>query len=303
MKVIHPYFYTFLFFNFTVFLPILINGVRIISLWYSPLSDTGQQTFIFPFLIFTIIYLACSSIVGYFLYRYKENKFILVKGDFNVLNIIRSLLRDKTFRKILTLYSIAYSLSFFIVGGVILIPNINISPYFIKLTIITYDAYGIQTYFNFFVLNIPMIVFGLLNTLILSFAFMLSYYTISLMYVSYNLMKWKVPRTFRIATTNMVGGFLTASVPSIGTIAGICCLTPTAINSLLYLASSSFPLISKNLVWKYTLYMGVPLLSTISQLIILSSPVFAGVAILSLSLYSLMQVGKKLREGLLWQKQ
>ncbi|MCH4815564.1 MAG: hypothetical protein QXY87_07560 [Saccharolobus sp.] len=303
MKVLHPYFYTFLFFNFTVFLPILINGIRIVSLWYSPLSDTGQQTFIFPFLTFTIIYLACSSIFGYFLYRHKENKFILVKGDFTVLNIMKSLLNDKAFRKILIFYSFSYLVSFLIVSGVILIPNINISPYFLKLTIITYDAYGIQTYFNFFVLNIPMIVFALLNTLILSFAFMLSYYTISLMYVSYNLMKWKVPRTFRIATTNMVGGFLTASVPSIGTIAGICCLTPTAINSLLYLASSSFPLISKNLVWKYTIYMGMPLLSTISQLILLSSPVFAGVAILSLSLYSLIQISKKLREGLLWQRQ
>jgi len=43
-----------------------------------------------------------------------------------------------------------------------------------------------------------------------------------------------------------IGGFLAASTPAIGTTAVICCLTPTGVNSLLYLLSASVPFIGRN---------------------------------------------------------
>lgn len=298
MKVIHPYFYAFIFFNTTVFLPIVINGFRVLNLWYAPLSDTGQITFLIPFLIFVLVYAIFSSLLGFLLYKYKKNRFVLVRGDFTVKNIIRSIFHDNLLRKVFLLYSVSYLISYLIVSGIILIPNINISPYFLPLTIISYEGYGLPVYFNFFVLNIPLIVLGVINTVILSLGFILSYYIMSLMYVSYNLMRWEVPKSFRLTMANVAGGFLTASVPSIGTIAGICCLTPAGINSLMYLASTSFPIIGKNIAWKSSIYVGASLATFISQVVLLSSPVIIGVVLLTLSIYSLSQLSEKLREGL-----
>lgn len=301
MKVINPYFYAYLFFNSTIFFPIVINGIRILSLWYSPLSDTGQITFLAPFTEFILVYVLISLVIGYYLYKYRRNRFVLVRGEFTIRNIIKSLLKDKNMKLLFIIYSIAYYISFLIVGGVLLIPNINISPYFLRLTIISYEAYGINVYFNFLVLNTYMIVLGIINTIILTIAFILSYYLVSLIYVSSNLTKWSIPKSFRLTSLNVAGGFLTASVPSIGTIAGICCLTPTAINSLLYLASASLPFLNKSIVWKYTILIGASWITSLLQIVLLSSPVFAGIAILSLSTYSLLQITKRLRDSL-WLK-
>jgi len=298
MKAIHPYFYSYIFFNSSVFLPIVVNGFRVYNLWYAPLSDSGNQTFLYPFLEFVFTYIILSSIVGYFIFKYKKNRFVLVRGDFTIKNVIKNILKDKLISLIFVTYALAYFLSYLIVSGIILIPNINISPYFLPLTIISYEGTGIPVYFGFFVFNLPFLLLGVINTVILSLGFILSYYLVSLIYVSYNVMRWEVPRTFRLTAINMAGGFLTASVPSIGTIAGICCLTPAGINSLMYLASTSFPLLGKNIVWKNTLFIGASLLTTISQIILLSSPVFVGVILLSISVYSLSKVSRKLRDGL-----
>lgn len=295
MRVLHPYFYAYIFFNSTVFLPIIINGFRILKLWYAPLSDSGVQTFLYPFLEFVFAYVILSSALGYFLYKYKRNRFVLVRGDFTIKSVIKSLLRDKLTGALFAAYAISYFISYLIVSGVLLVPNINVSPYFLPLTIISYEGYGIPV-FGFFVFNLPFLLIGVINTVILSLGFILSYYVISLIYVSYNMMRWEVPKSFRLTALNVAGGFLTASVPSIGTIAGICCLTPAAINSLMYLASSSFPLL-KNLAWKNSLFVGVSLIA-ISQIVLLLSPVFIGIVLLSISVYSLSKVGKKLREGL-----
>mgnify|MGYP001772555499 CR=1 FL=1 len=298
MKVIHPYFYAYIFFNSTIFLPIVINGFRISDLWYAPLSDSGNQTFLYPFLEFVFTYIILSCVVGYFIFKYKKNRFVLVRGDFTIKNVIKNILKDKLIGLIFVTYAVAYFLSYLVVSGIILIPNINISPYFLPLTIISYQGSGIPVYFGFFVFNLPFLLLGLINTLVLSLGFILSYYLVSLIYVSYNIMRWEVPRSFRLTAVNMAGGFLTASVPSIGTIAGICCLTPAGINSLMYLASTSFPLLGKNIVWKNTLFIGASLLTTISQIVLLSSPVFVGVILLSISVYSLSKVSRKLREGI-----
>jgi len=298
MKVIHPYFYAYIFFNSTVFLPIVINGFRITNLWYAPLSDSGNQTFLYPFLEFVFTYIILSSVAGYFIFKYKKNKFVLIRGDFTIKNVIKNILKDRIIGLIFVTYAVAYFLSYLVVSGIILIPNINISPYFLPLTIISYEGTGIPVYFGFFVFNLPFLLLGIINALVLSLGFILSYYLVSLIYVSYNIMRWEVPRSFRLTAVNMAGGFLTASVPSIGTIAGICCLTPAGINSLMYLASTSFPLLGKNIVWKNTLFIGASLLTTISQIALLSSPVFVGVILLSISVYSLSKVSRKLREGI-----
>jgi len=298
MKVIHPYFYAYIFFNSTVFLPIVINGFRINNLWYAPLSDSGNQTFLYPFLEFIFTYVIISSVMGYFLFKYKKNRFVLVRGDFTIKNVIKNILKDRVIGSIFASYALAYFISYLIVSSIILIPNINISPYFLPLTIISYEGYGIPVYFGFFVFNLPFLLLGVINTVILSLGFILSYYLVSLIYVSYNVMRWEVPKSFRLTAINMAGGFLTASVPSIGTIAGICCLTPAGINSLMYLASASFPLLGKNIVWKSTLFTSASIITAISQIILLSSPVLVGIALLSISVYSLSKVSRKLREGL-----
>ena len=298
MKVMHPYFYAYIFFNSTVFLPIVINGFRIANLWYAPLSDSGNQTFLYPFLEFVFTYIIISCVVGYFIFKYKKNRFVLVRGDFTIKNVMKSILKDRVIGAMFVIYATAYFLSYLIVSGIILVPNINISPYFLPLTIISYEGYGIPVYFGFFVFNLPFLLLGIINTVVLSMGFILSYYIISLIYVSYNIMRWEVPKSFRLTAMNMAGGFLTASVPSIGTIAGICCLTPAGINSLMYLASTSFPILGKNIVWKNTLLMSASLLTAISQIILLSSPVLIGVILLSISVYSLSKVSRKLREGL-----
>ena len=294
---INPFFYVFAFFNFTIFLPIVIEGLRIYILWYSPLSDTGQSTFLKPFLLFVIAYLVASSVIGYFVYRLKKGRFILVSGPMRLRNVIKATVKDSFGRVMVITFAIGYFLSYLIVAGLWLIPNVNVSSYFLPLTVISYQGSGIQVYqflSSYFVINYWLLLLGIVNDVVLSIALILGYYIMSLIYVSLHAFDWKVPSSFRLTLTNTVGGFLTASVPSIGTIAGICCLTPTAVNSLLFLLSSSYPAVTKGIMWKYgTFILGV-WTGGLLQALLLSSPVIVGLIMIGVGVYEVYKISNML---------
>ncbi|BDB99601.1 hypothetical protein [Saccharolobus caldissimus] len=303
MKVMNPLFYFFIFLYSTVILPIIVNGIRVLKVWYGPLADTGQITFLYPFLTFTISTTILSVILGYTLYRKKSSRFILIRGPMRVRSVIRAILRDSLGRILVLIYSSLYFISFLIVSGLLLIPGINVDRYLTSLTVISYEGSGISLIKIgqfYFILNPFILLFGLIVDVFLSISLMLSYYIVSLIYVSYHLYSFPVPKSFRIYTINTVGGFLTASVPSIGTIAGICCLTPTAINSLLYLASASLPL-SKGITWKYGTFILGTWTGGVLQAIILASPVIAGVIISGISIYYIYIISRRLNEVVIHQ--
>nr|WP_221290445.1 hypothetical protein [Stygiolobus caldivivus] len=292
---INPFFYVFAFFNFTIFLPIVIAGLRVYVLWYSPLADTGQSTFLDPFLLFILSYLIVSVIVGYVIFRLKKGRFILVSGPMRIRNVVKATLKDKFGRYMVLSFLIGYFLSFLIVSGLWLLPNVNVSSYFICLTVETYQGSGIQVYplpffGSYFAMNEWLVVLGVVNDMVLAVALTLGYYIMSLIYVSLNAFEWKVPSGFRLALTNNVGGFLTASVPALGTIAGICCLTPTAVNSLLFLISSSYPAVTKGLLWKYGTFILGAWTGGILQAILLSSPVILGMILIGISAFEVYKI-------------
>lgn len=293
MKPINPFLYIFLFFNATVFLPILINGIRVVDVWYCPLSDTGQITFVRPFLLFVILYLVGSVLAGYILYRYKKGRFILVHGPMRLRSVLRAIMKDGVGKGLIALFVPTYYLSFLIVSGLLLVPNINVSTYFMGLTAITYKGEGI-TMIGDLVINVPLLLLGAVNDLVLTLSLLFSYYVISLLYVSSSTMRWAIPRSLRMGTLNTTAGFLTASIPSIGTIAGICCLSPTAINSLLYLLSGSYPALTKGITWKYGTFIAGAWTGGILQAVLLLSPTITGMILLSVGIWQIMVISSHL---------
>ncbi|BCS92439.1 hypothetical protein [Metallosphaera javensis (ex Sakai et al. 2022)] len=293
MRPVNPFFYVFLFFNATIFLPVVINGIRVADVWYSPLADTGQITFIKPFLLLVIAYLVGSILVGIFLYRARKGRFILVHGPMRLRAVLRATLRDGVGRGMVAVFVPAYYISFLIVSGLLLIPNLNVSSYFTGLTAITYQGEGIPMIGNL-VLNVPLLLLGALNDLVLTLSLIFSYYVMSLLYVSSSTMKWAVPKSLRMGTLNTTAGFLTASIPSIGTIAGICCLSPTAMNSLLYLLSSSYPALTKGITWKYGTFIAGAWTGGILQAILLLSPTITGMVLLGVGIWQIMVISSQL---------
>ncbi|WP_252896651.1 hypothetical protein [Metallosphaera hakonensis] len=248
-------------------------------MWYSPLADTGQITFLKPFLIFVIAYLVVSSLLSFLIYRSRRGRFILVHGPMRLRAVLRATVKDKVGKVMIASFVPLYFISFLIVSGLLLIPNLNVSSYFMGLTVLTYQGEGIPMVGNL-VINVPLLLLGVLNDVVLTVSLILSYYVMSLLYVSSSSMKWAVPKSLRMGTLNTTAGFLTASIPSIGTIAGICCLTPTAMNSLLYLLSGSYPALTKGLTWKYGAFIAGAWTGGILQAVLLLSPTIAGMILL-----------------------
>ncbi|QKR00161.1 hypothetical protein GWK48_07050 [Metallosphaera tengchongensis] len=293
MKPINPFLYVFIFFNSTIFLPIVVNAVRVVGVWYSPLADTGQSTFIKPFLLFVILYVILSSLVGAIIYRSKRGRFILVHGPMRLRAVLKATLKDSVGRALVLSYVPGYFLSFLIVSGLLLVPNVNVSSYFISLTYLTYQGLGIPT-LGPLVLNFPMIALGVLNDVVLTLSLIFSYYVMSLIYVSSGVNTWMVPKSFRLGTINTTAGFLTASIPSLGTIAGICCLTPTAMNSLLYLLSGSYPAVTKGLTWKYGAFIAGAWTGGVLQAVLLLSPTIAGILLLGIGIWQISLISSQL---------
>ncbi|BFH73040.1 hypothetical protein SJAV_09840 [Sulfurisphaera javensis] len=288
---INPFFYVFVFYNATVFLPIIITGLRVQMLWYYPLTTSGQVSFLNYFLLICIIYIVVSSTIGYFIYRMRRGRFILVSGPMRLRNVIKATLKDSFGKWMVIIYSLAYFISFMIVSGILLVPNINVSPYFVPLTEISYQGFGLNIV-GPFVLNPWLILLGVINDIVLSIALILGYYIMSLIYVSLNAYEWKIPSSFRITSFNSLAGFLSASVPSIGTIAGICCLTPTAMNSLLFLLSN-VPL-TKGIMWKYGTFLAGTWTGGILQALFLSSPTLLGFVLIGIGVYEIYKISNEL---------
>jgi hypothetical protein len=297
MRPLNPIFHVFLFFNATVFLPVVINGVRVLLLWYSPLTYTGQVTFEVPFLEFVISYLSASIALGLLLRRIGASRFVLVRGPMRVRSVIRATLRDRVGRLIVLAYFPSYFLSFMVVSGLLLLPNFNVSPYFAPLTLITYQASGVGVLWEHLVLNPVLYALGALNALALTLSLILSYYLVSLIYVSVNTLRFPVPSSFRLSAYNSVSGFLTSSVPSLGTIAGVCCLTPTAVNSLLYLISGAHPALTKGLTWKYGTFVAGAWTGGILQALQLSSPTLLGLIMVCIGVWQVRLISSKIAMG------
>ncbi|WP_218185060.1 hypothetical protein [Sulfuracidifex tepidarius] len=166
------------------------------------------------------------------------------------------------------------------------------------MTLTTYQGAGFSV-FTFSGISLVMepfiMLLGVAVDVVLTLSLILSYYVISLIYVSANLYSFPVPKSFRLSATSTAGGFLTASVPSLGTVAGICCLTPTTMNSLLYLASGALPL-TKGVAWKYGTFVLGAWTGGIIQAIMLGSTVFTGLLILGVSAYYVMKISRRLAE-------
>ncbi len=92
--------------------------------------------------------------------------------------------------------------------------------------------------------------------------------------------------------TQTAGGFLATSVPALATSAAICCLTPTGVNSLLYLVSASTSVLSKKIVFGYGTITGVFWATGVLQGIELFSTTVLGVALLGLSFYQVRQIAR-----------
>gem|GEM_PF-359141 len=294
LKAVNPFFTVFSFFNATVFLPIVVNGVRVLGLWYSPLADTGQVTFEIPFLIFVLVYALVSGVVGFLVFRMRKGRFILVHGPMRLRTVVRATLRDGFGRALVMTFFPSYFLSYLVVSGLLLIPNVNVSPYFHDLTTITYQAVGFPVFGGLLVFSPVQYLIGLANDVVLTLSLILSYYVTSLLYVSSNALKWAVPKSLRLSTYNTAAGFLTASIPSLGTIAGVCCLTPTAVNSLLYLLSGAYPAVTKGITWKYGTFMAGAWTGGILQALILFSPSLLGLVMLGLGVWQVSVISSLL---------
>lgn len=298
MKPLNPLFYFFLFLEATVLFPVVINGFRVVNVWYCPMSDTGQTTFITPFLDYVFSFLAVSLAVGFVLLKKKGSRFILVRGPMRVKSVIKAVLKDKVGLALVSTYFSLYYLSYLVTSGILLVPGLNVDRYFVQLTLTTYEGAGFAVSklgWFYLVIEPSMMLIGIAVDAVLTVSLILSYYVISLIYVSTNLYSFPIPKSFRLSATSTAGGFLTASVPSIGTIAGICCLTPTAMNSLLYLASGALPL-TKGVAWKYGTFVLGAWTGGLIQALALGSTVFAGALILGVSAYYVMRISKRLAE-------
>ncbi len=276
----------------------IINGFRVVNVWYCPMSDTGQITFITPFLEYVFSFLLISVTVGVVLFRKKGNRFILVRGPMRIKNVIRAVLKDKVGFALVSTYFVLYYISYLITSGVLLVPGLNVDKYFVQLTLTTYEGAGLSVLKLgglYLVAEPSIMLMGLAVDLLLTVSLILSYYVISLIYVSANLYSFPVPKSFRLSATSTAGGFLTASVPSIGTIAGICCLTPTAMNSLLYMASGALPL-TKGVAWKYGTFVLGAWTGGIMQALALGSTVLAGALILGISAYYVVRISRRLAD-------
>ncbi len=298
MRPMNPLFYFFLFLEATVLLPMVVNGLRVEQVWYCPMSDTGQVTFITPFLQFTLIFLASSVAVGVLLFKKKGSRFILVSGPMRVRSVLRAVLKDRVGAVMVSSYIVAYFLSYLVTSGLLLVPGLNVDSYFVSLTLTTYQGAGLSTIQLgplWLVVEPFTMALGALVDAVLAISLVLSYYVVSLIYVSANLYSFPVPKSFRLSATSTAGGFLTASVPSLGTIAGICCLTPTAMNSLLYLSSSALPL-TKGVAWKYGTFVLGAWTGGILQALALGSTMITGFIILGVSAYYVVKISRRLAD-------
>jgi hypothetical protein len=291
LKAIHPLLFLLLFFNATSLLPVVTSGLRVADLWYSPMATTGQASFLYPFYEFVAACVAVNIIALLLLRRLDWGRFIPLEGEIGIRTIIRGVLADKLGRAILLAFAPIYLLSYLVSSGLLLFPDVNVSSFFVPVTRISYQAAGVPLV-GPLALNLDLLAVGFADLFFLSLALVLGYYVATLVYVSKSSSDLGVPGSTRLIATQTAGGFLATSVPALATSAAICCLTPTGVNSLLYLASASTSVLGKKMVFGYGTVTGVFWATGLLQGLELFSTTVLGIALLGLSFYQVRRIAR-----------
>jgi len=95
LKPLHPLFFLLLFANVTLVLPIVTNGLRVFYLWYSPMADTGQASFFYPFVEFIAACVVINALAIILLRRVDWERFIALGSQLGWRSIIRGVLKDR----------------------------------------------------------------------------------------------------------------------------------------------------------------------------------------------------------------
>lgn len=291
MKALHPLFFLLLFFNVTTLVPVVTTGLRVAGIWYTPMATTGQASFLYPFLELVAACVAVNVLAALLLQRVDWARFIPLGEEIGVRSIVRGVLADRVGRAVVLVFAPLFLLSFLVSSGLLLVPDVNISSYFVPVTRISYQAVGVPM-IGPLALNLDLLAVGLADLLTLSLALALGYYVSTLLYVSRSGAGMGVPGSMRLMATQTAGGFLATSVPALATSAAICCLTPTGVNSLIYLASASTSLLSKKVVFGYGTVAGVFWVTGLLQGIELFSTAMLGLALLGLSFYQVRRLAR-----------
>ena len=295
MRALHPLAFLLLFFNVTAFAPVVATGLRVAGIWYTPMATTGQASFLYPFAEFVAVCVAANVGVALLLSRLDWGRFIPLDGEMGIRSIVRGVLADRMGKGVLLVFAPVYLASFLVSSGLLLVPNVNISPYFIPVTVISYRAVGVPV-IGPLALNLDLMAVGLLDLLFLSLALLLGYYVATLVFVSGAATQLGVPGSTRLMATQTAGGFLASSVPALATSAAICCLTPTGVNSLLYLVSASTSLLSKKVIFGYGTIAGLFWVTGLMQGLELFSTTVLGIALLGLSYYQVRRISRTLAQ-------
>jgi hypothetical protein len=280
-----------LFFDVTSLLPVVTTGLRVADLWYTPMATTGQASFLYPFMEFVAGCVVANVLALVLLRRLDWGRFISLDGEIGIRSIIRGVLADKMGRAILLAFAPIYLISYLVSSGLLLVPDVNISSYFVPVTRISYQAVGVPL-IGPLALNIDLLAVGFADLFFLSLALVLGYYVASLVYVSQSANDLGVPGSMRMMATQTAGGFLATSVPALATSAAICCLTPTGVNSLLYLVSASTSVLSKKVIFGYGTVAGIFWVTGLLQGVELFSTTVLGVALLGLSYYQVRRIAR-----------
>ncbi len=268
-----------------------MTGLRVVDIWYSPIANTGQASFLYPFLEFVAVCVAVNVLAFLGLRRLDWGRFIPLDGAIGIRSMVRAVLADRMGRAILSVFVPLYFLSFLVSSGQLLVPNLNISSYFLGLTHIVFKAVGVPL-IGALALNLDVMAVGVANLFFLSLSLVLGYYVVTLVYTSQSSASLGVPGSTRLIATQTAGGLLATSVPALATSAAICCLTPTGVNSLLYLVSASSSFLSKKVLFGYGTISGVFWLGGLFQGVELFSTVILGVALLGLSVYQVRKLSR-----------
>ncbi|MGA2873958.1 MAG: hypothetical protein ABSE82_00350 [Nitrososphaerales archaeon] len=295
MKPLHPLFFLLLFANVTLVLPIVTNGLRVLYLWYSPMANSGQASFFYPFVDFVAVCAAINIVAVFLLKRANWERFIALGGQQGWRSIVRGVLNDRLGRAIFLAYAPLYFVSFLVTSGLLLVPNLNVSSSFVPLTQIVFQGNGVPM-LGPLALNVDFLALGIANTALLSLALIFGYYINCLTYVSQRAIDMGVSGSVKLAATQSVGGFLATTAPTLATTTAICCLTPTGMNSLLYLISTSSSILSKKIVWSYGTIAGAFWITGLLQGIELFSTMAIGIALLGLSYYQVRRIQRSVTQ-------
>jgi hypothetical protein len=289
LKALNPLLFLLMFFDATCLAPVVMTGLRVVDIWYAPIANTGQASFLYPFLEFVAVCVAVNVLALVVLRRLDWARFIPLDGDIGIRSIVRGVLADRMGRGILLAYVPLFFLSFLVSSGQLLVPNVNISSYFIPLTQIVFKAVGVPL-IGALALNLDLLVVGFADLFFLSLSLVLGYYVVTLVYTSQSGANLGLPGSTRLIATQTAGGLLATSVPALATSAAICCLTPTGVNSLLYLVSASTSVLSKKVIFGYGTIAGVFWVTGVLQGLELFSTVVLGIALLGLSYYQVRRM-------------